>query len=180
MRIDTTVASFEPSKSNLYTAVKEIFHPATNAGVTADDTNNELDVSGGGSSAEFSGALVGFGRAYSKAAGEVNIPWQGASYNIGNWWSSGRPDQFIVPAGVSRVRLYGSVVSNNSVTCNLIFYKNGEKFAGSSLSGSSTGQVSISSPPIVVEAGDTFELAAWTMAAQTLSLDSYFAIEKVS
>ena len=38
--------SFSPSKSNIYTAVKEILHPATNAGVTADDSNNELDIPG--------------------------------------------------------------------------------------------------------------------------------------
>ena len=40
-------SSFTPSKTNIYDAVKEIFHPSTNTGVTADDTNNELDVSGG-------------------------------------------------------------------------------------------------------------------------------------
>ena len=40
--------SFTPSKANLYRVVKDIFHPTTNAGVTADDANNELDVSGGG------------------------------------------------------------------------------------------------------------------------------------
>ena len=39
--------SFTPSKNNLYNAVKEIFHPTTNSGVDADDTNRELDVSGG-------------------------------------------------------------------------------------------------------------------------------------
>lgn len=38
---------FQPSKSNLFEAVKAIFHPSTNSGVTADDANNELDVSGG-------------------------------------------------------------------------------------------------------------------------------------
>ncbi len=42
--------SFTPSKSNLYSAVKEILHPDTNAGVTADDTNNELDIPGGSGS----------------------------------------------------------------------------------------------------------------------------------
>ena len=39
-------SSFSPSKANLYAAVKSIFHPSTNAGVAADDTNMELDVSG--------------------------------------------------------------------------------------------------------------------------------------
>ena len=41
-------STFVPSKSNQFSAVKAIFHPDTNAGVTADDANNELDVSGGG------------------------------------------------------------------------------------------------------------------------------------
>ena len=45
---DNAGASFTPSKSNIYDAVKAVFHPATNAGVTADDTNNELDVAAGG------------------------------------------------------------------------------------------------------------------------------------
>ena len=38
--------SFSPSKLNLFSAVKSIFHPATNPGVASDDTNSELDVSG--------------------------------------------------------------------------------------------------------------------------------------
>ena len=37
-------SSFDPTKANLFDAVKAIFHPDTNAGVTADDANNELDV----------------------------------------------------------------------------------------------------------------------------------------
>ena len=40
-------SAFIPTKNNLYQAVKAIFHPSTNAGVTADDANNELDVTGG-------------------------------------------------------------------------------------------------------------------------------------
>ena len=54
---------FTPSKTNLYAAVKAIFHPATNAGVDADDTNAELDVlatgTGGASSfSELTGMLA--------------------------------------------------------------------------------------------------------------------------
>ena len=40
---------FQPTKSNIFAAVKAIFHPSTNAGVTADDANQELDVREGGS-----------------------------------------------------------------------------------------------------------------------------------
>lgn len=40
--------TFTPTKSNLYNAVKAILHPDTNAGVVPDDTNRELDISGGG------------------------------------------------------------------------------------------------------------------------------------
>lgn len=36
--------SFTPSKSNLYDSVKAILHPDTQAGVSADDTNNEIDI----------------------------------------------------------------------------------------------------------------------------------------
>ena len=39
-----TDVSFQPSKSNIYNAVKEIFHPATQRAVTADDDNNEIDI----------------------------------------------------------------------------------------------------------------------------------------
>ena len=54
---------FTPSKTNLYAAVKAIFHPSTNAGVDADDTNAELDVTatgmGGASSfSELTGMLA--------------------------------------------------------------------------------------------------------------------------
>ena len=40
--------SFTPSKANLFAVVKQIFHPDTNAGVSADDANQELDVAAGG------------------------------------------------------------------------------------------------------------------------------------
>ena len=40
--------TFNPTKSNLYPAVKAIFHPDSNAGVESDDTNKELDVAAGG------------------------------------------------------------------------------------------------------------------------------------
>ena len=36
--------SFDPSKINLFEGVKAIFHPDTNSGITADDTNKELDL----------------------------------------------------------------------------------------------------------------------------------------
>ena len=38
-------SSFTPTKSNLYTAVKAILHPSNQAGIGADDTNNEIDIS---------------------------------------------------------------------------------------------------------------------------------------
>lgn len=47
-------ADFTPSKANLYDAVKAIFHPGTNAGVSADDGNNELDVSASGAATPLS------------------------------------------------------------------------------------------------------------------------------
>ncbi|MCY3784584.1 MAG: hypothetical protein OXG79_12490 [Chloroflexi bacterium] len=49
-RIDAktgTGSAFRPTKAALYQAVKSIFHPSTNAGVSADDANHELDVPGG-------------------------------------------------------------------------------------------------------------------------------------
>lgn len=46
-------SSFAPTKRNIFSAVKAIFHPSTNAGVSADDPNSELDISGdGGGSGE--------------------------------------------------------------------------------------------------------------------------------
>ena len=50
--------SFTPSKTNIYDAVKEIFHPATNGPVSADDTNNELDVSAADSTARTAAAAA--------------------------------------------------------------------------------------------------------------------------
>ena len=40
-------SSFTPTKTNLYNAIKEIFHPETNDGLTADDDNSQLDVASG-------------------------------------------------------------------------------------------------------------------------------------
>ena len=41
---DVVDNSFEPTKDNLYSVVKEIFHPSTSDGVEADDANKELDI----------------------------------------------------------------------------------------------------------------------------------------
>ena len=57
-QVSGTAPLFSPSKSNLYAAVKQIFHPATNAGVTADDANNELDVAAGGGGSGLNQAQV--------------------------------------------------------------------------------------------------------------------------
>ena len=52
-RSATTSGSFRPTKQNLYAAVKAIFHPSTNAGVDADDTDRELDVGAAGGASSF-------------------------------------------------------------------------------------------------------------------------------
>ena len=44
--VDEIPSGFTPTKANLYDAVKEVFHPATNS-VSADDANNELDITVG-------------------------------------------------------------------------------------------------------------------------------------
>ena len=44
--------TFTPSKANLYSAIKAIFHPADQSAVGADDTNNELDITPGGGGGE--------------------------------------------------------------------------------------------------------------------------------
>ena len=41
---------FTPSKNNLFSAVRDIFHPSTNPGVTEDTTDKELDVAAPGGS----------------------------------------------------------------------------------------------------------------------------------
>ena len=52
LRVVDDAPGFAPTKANIFEAVKEVFHPDTNAGVTADDANNELDVTGGGEGRE--------------------------------------------------------------------------------------------------------------------------------
>ncbi|MYE14559.1 MAG: hypothetical protein F4X99_23450 [Gammaproteobacteria bacterium] len=50
---------FAPTKANLYAAVKAIFHPSSNPGVTADDTDNELDVAAPGGGTPLTDAEIG-------------------------------------------------------------------------------------------------------------------------
>ena len=68
---DTDYRWLKLTKARLYAAVKEIFHPATNAGVTADDANNELDVaaatSGGTASPPASESTAGIVRGATSA-----------------------------------------------------------------------------------------------------------------
>ena len=90
--------SFRPSKTNLYDAVKAIFHPATNAGVEADDTDSELDVAVGDGTPPAWSAITGkpaFGTAAvvdtGTDAGDVPVLGTGGVLPDG-----------VIPAGISR------------------------------------------------------------------------------
>ena len=69
-------SAFAPSKANLYAAVKAIFHPATNAGVTADDTNSELDVAAGGGGADNTARMAA---AAAKTVADAALPLAGGT-----------------------------------------------------------------------------------------------------
>lgn len=144
--------------------------------------------------AAFSGALV------TKASDETTadytggavVSWDTETYDIGGWHESvTNPSRLTVPAGVSRVRLYGQINTSSIATANMVlvaFLKNG----GTTWEGRISQRTEFSatvvlrdnaaSPVLEVTPGDYFELRylVETDTSVTIESHSWFAIEKVS
>ncbi|MGW8177404.1 MAG: hypothetical protein ACWGQW_01190 [bacterium] len=130
------------------------------------------------------GALV-YLTANESINGSTPIPWDATLYDTDSFWSASNPTRLTVPAGVSKVRLVGSLNGASATgQLHISFDKNGANTYGlSALDTDTTGAdfVSTASAVIEVEAGDYFQLRGYTDTTRTITsdTDSWFAIEVV-
>lgn len=100
----------------------------------------------------------------------VVVPWQEAEYDTDSFWSAGAPTRITIPAGVSKVRLFGQIAATafaQAGSLHGLINKNGSSFefsgevsVRSGATGFGTNNVAVSTPVVPVEAGDYFELRA--------------------
>lgn len=115
------------------------------------------------------------------------VPWDATDYDTDGFWSAAAPTRFTVPAGVSKVRLSGSLAATGLAgNLSLQIYKNGASFRGGAGTGGPTGYTnvipSLASPALAVAPGDYFELRFNRSTAGSLTYlasTSYFAVEAV-
>lgn len=123
------------------------------------------------------------------------ITFGSAVYNNHAIWSAGSPTRLTVPAGVSYVKVYGSVrfavVTSSGASFVLNIFKNGStSYMGDPRTVQTGGtapqnyQMIVSSPPLNVTAGDYFELNAYQASGGGLNTDysaqpngTWFAME---
>ena len=145
----------------------------------------------GGTVRTFLGAMLRLAANKAWPYPSLPIPWDEPEYDTSGFWSAANPGRLTIPAGVSVVRLHATVRAQQGQTSGnrtgwLEFAKNGSTaFRGSAALALNMGSysnppISITSPPIRVEAGDYFEVrqngtetASVTHAADT----SLFALE---
>lgn len=137
----------------------------------------------------FRGAMCSLTATRSFANVIFPVPWDTTLYDTDAFWSIASPGRFVIPQGVTKVRLSaamspdGSVLGSNNDT--LGFRKNGERFPGEAVSGRELGYadvgLSITSPVIPVVPGDFFEVrySNSTTGNKAWSVHSYFSIEVV-
>lgn len=116
---------------------------------------------------------------------ETPIPWQATTEDTDSIWSAGNPTRLTVPAGVTRVRLSGSIQyeASTSGVRFLLISKNGSDFEGrvrdvigsSGTTGIALG-MSASTADVAVSPGDYFELRAYHNGSSSLDLISGTAL----
>lgn len=109
-------SSFSPSQNNLYAAVKAILHPETNAGVTADDADKELDIAGGGGGASTFAALTDTPNSLTRgeyvrvAANNDRLEFFDLGRDVGGTQQAlGLYGQFLRGLGLSEVRTFRNI-----------------------------------------------------------------------
>ncbi|GIX11609.1 hypothetical protein [Elioraea sp.] len=175
--------SLKPVRVNVGETGLEFFTPGLSAGNWA---------------VPFRGALV---RRTSDATG-LTFPWfaswQTAVYDTDSFWDSGTPTRLTIPAGITRVRLHGSVRLADQLAAGSIFLalaRNGTFPGPSSYPGTealhvrhsgtgfNTNQAFFITPVLSVSAGDYFELrlnrTGLTVTSVLADPATFFAIEVV-
>jgi hypothetical protein len=64
----------------------------------------------------FRGALVQRSTDMTSVLGPLFIPWQAAVYDTDGFWTAGSPERLTVPAGVTKIRLFGALALKPSTT----------------------------------------------------------------
>lgn len=190
-----------------YDAVSGLWVPDTFIEVPAGGTAGQALVKVSGTDFDFDWGDVAAGgsatplkRAMVTATANQSIPdstttflnmWSTEQFDEGDWWSAANPSRLTVPAGVTKVRVLGSVVfaANATGIRQVVILKNGANFAGRPATGynaSSSGNYTtfMASGVLDVTPGDYFEFRVYQSsggALNVLALDSsnWFGIEEV-
>lgn len=174
--------------------VAALFIPGTGITLTYNDVANTftIDSSGGGGGGgfpapTFKGAMVKLTSDEVSPAFPYIVVWDAAEYDTNVFWSAGAPTRLTIPAGVTKVRLHGSILAEATLTVgadlSLIIHKNGTAvYVGSVTEGMdavfTTVVGAITSPVLSVIAGDYFELRFnSTDTTVTIEQNSTFSIE---
>lgn len=149
-----------------------------------------LTVQGQNWSVPFRGAFAIFteNRTFSPP---ILLPWDDVLFDTDNFWSDVEPSKFVIPAGITKIRLHATIaVASNTWTTssNVVvgFRKNGGLFQGSGVLGWRVGYndvgLSCVSAPIPVVEGDEFEVRVNATAPSSIQFSSdqsAFVIEVV-
>lgn len=134
----------------------------------------------------FKGALVNRSTTQAiPATTTTAIVFDAEVYDVGGFWIPGAPSRLTVPAGVTRVRLWGCwQYTGGEANAFLSITKNGVDFPGrprmSAEAGFSDQHLVVQSAVLAVLPGDYFELTAYLSTGRTIAANTaQFGIEVV-
>lgn len=141
----------------------------------------------GGEPVTYHGARILLDGLVTATAAWTTIDGSTVSYDTDGFTDAGNPERLVIPAGVSRIRLFAVVQANSDDAMHeqnqFVFYKNGTDQLGNS-QGGPRGTVVITytnngttlvSGMLEVEEGDYFDVRLWT--AQSAQVDGWFEVE---
>lgn len=94
--------AFRPSKTNIFSAVKAILHPSTNAGVSADDQNHEIDIPGGSSGRDITHLSTLEDQAIGTSSTSLVAAWTSQAGDVANLY-----DELLIELELGTTFLYG-------------------------------------------------------------------------
>lgn len=159
--------------------VNALLVEGSNVTLTYDDVANTLTVASSGGGGTFRGAVVGLSAPQSIPHNTFTVVnWGVESIDTDSIWSSGDPSVFVVPAGVSRVRLMGHNAWSSNSTGGRAgrLKKNGSSltsfsaFSNTKANDSGVHGAPLLGPVIDVVPGDEFEMEVLQSSGFNLDL----------